>query len=176
MRVEWLSEHEVSCDLHEKITSLRNACFPEGQLPRSYFKQLPHFRILAFEGDLLLGHTGVDHRMMNFGGNAYRVFGAVDVCVDAENRGGGIAGQMMSRLEREAIDSEADVMVLIADDHRLYQKLGFQLLDAECEWMAIDEHRNHGILKESLAGELMVKPLKEGLEIEGPVDWLGYLY
>ncbi len=176
MRIEWIAEHQISSDLHDQITSLRNACFPDGQLSRSYFKQLPHFRILAFDGDLLVGHVGVDHRMMNFGGNPSRVFGAIDVCVNAQHRGRGIAGKLISRLEAEAVASEADLLALIADDHRVYLRSGFQPLDAECEWMAIDEHRNHGILKESLAGELMVKPLKEGLQLQGPVDWLGYLY
>ncbi|MEM7603068.1 MAG: GNAT family N-acetyltransferase [Verrucomicrobiota bacterium] len=176
MQIRWIPEHQIDSALHGEIAALRNACFPDGQHPRSYFKQLPHFRILAFDGDTLIGHAGVDHRVMNFGGNAYRAFGAIDVCVEVAHRGQGIAGIMMSRLEEEAVDSGADVMVLVADDHRLYLRLGFQLLDAECEWMAIDEHRNHGILKESLAGELMIKPLKSGLELDGPVDWLGYLY
>lgn len=176
MRIDLLVEHEIGSGLHHEITALRNACFPKGTHRRSYFKQLPHLRLLAFEGELLVGHMGVDHRMMNFDGEPLRVFGAIDVCVEETYRGRGIGSDLISRLEEEARKSSADLLWLIADDHRVYHKAGFQLLDAECEWLAIDEHRNFGILKGSLRGELMIKPLREGLDPKGPVDLLGYLY
>ncbi|MEM6914986.1 MAG: GNAT family N-acetyltransferase [Verrucomicrobiota bacterium] len=176
MHIDLVFEHEIRSDLHREITGLRNASFPAGALPRSYFKQLPHFRILAFEEDVLVGHLGVDHRVMNFAGNPLRVFGAIDVCVAASHRRKGIGSEMISCLEEEARKSEADLLLLIADDHRVYRKAGFELLKAECEWLAIDDHKNHGLLQESLDGELLIKPLRPELVPAGPVDFLGYLY
>ena len=46
-------EFEISSDIHSQIIKLKNKCFPDFQKTRSYYKQLPHFRYIVFEGKTL---------------------------------------------------------------------------------------------------------------------------
>ena len=47
--MEIISEIEVSKQQHQAITTLRNRSFPEHQVQRSYYKQLPHMRALILQ-------------------------------------------------------------------------------------------------------------------------------
>jgi hypothetical protein len=59
MQIKRYIEHELAPEALSSIQKLRNACFPDDQAPRSYFKQLPHFRMLAEDGDQIIGHVGI---------------------------------------------------------------------------------------------------------------------
>ena len=176
MQIERYIEHEITSDLHAAIEALRNSCFPEHRQTRSYGKQLPHFRLLAYLNDQLVGHLGIDHRVMRFGDQVCRVFGVIDLCVAEGSRNGGIASGLLSELEKSARAGDIDVLVLMANDHRLYLKHGFVELAATCRWLRIDEHRNLGVVEEEISDELMVKLIGLDAVPEGPIDFLGYLF
>ena len=169
-------EYEIGLGLHSQITVLRNACFPDCQCDRSYFKQLPHFRLLAFDGARLVGHLGVDHRMMSFNHVPHSVFGIIDLCVQKKYRNQGIAYKLLSAVEETAIRAGIDGLVLIAQDPRLYKRFGFVGVDAICQWLRIDEHTNFGVAVENIANEVMVKPLCPVFDVSGPIDFLGYMF
>jgi hypothetical protein len=48
---------------------------------RSYFKQLPHYRLLKYEGSVLIGYAGIDYRAIRVGREVYKIFGVMDMCV-----------------------------------------------------------------------------------------------
>ena len=169
-------EYAIGPDWHDQITSLRNACFPDCVQDRSYFKQLPHFRLLAFEGEQLVGHLGIDHRMMTWGGVPSPVFGVIDLCVHSEARGQGIATRLLQRAEEIAQKAEIEFMVLISQAHRLYQRNGYVAVSATCSWLRIDEHTNYGVAVERFEEELMIKGLQGKSIPDGPVDFLGYMF
>ena len=177
MRIDTYIEHNLEPATHAEIAELRRACFPEDESGRSYFKQLPHFRLLARDdSSKVIGHLGVDHRMMTFGGQVAAVFGAIDLCVAEGSRRKGIAGSLLAELERLARRSGVDVLFLVASDKRLYQRCGFEDIDAHCSWLRIDEHANYGVASEEIVGELMIKPLNSEFVPTGPIDFLGYLF
>lgn len=169
-------EHEISSNLHSSIETLRNSCFPDHQQPRSYGKQFPHFRILAFTDERLVGHLGVDHRAMRFGDQVYSIFGVVDLCVADDKRGCGIGGRLLSNLEECANKAEIDVLLLLAHRPELYLKNGFRGIDTECSWLGIDEHKNLGVMEESISGEMMIKLVRINELPTGPIDFLGYMF
>ena len=177
MRIDSHIEHKIEPEAHSEIAKLRDACFPGCRHSRSYFKQLPHFRLFARDdSDVLVGHVGVDHRLMRFGDEVAKVFGVIDLCVSEEVRGKGIGGRLVEEIEGLAGRSGIDALLLVAEDERLYRRCGFEGLDAHCTWMRIDEHRNHGMAEEELVGELMIKRLNPQLTLNGPIDYLGYLF
>lgn len=176
MRVERYVEYEISSDLHSSIEILRNSCFREHQQSRSYGKQFPHFRFLAFVDDRLVGHLGVDHRAIRFGNKVCSIFGVIDLCVVEDERSRGIAGTLLAHLEDHARRGEIDALVLLAERPELYSKNGFHGIDAECCWLGIDDHQNLGIIEENLSGELMVKRIGINEIPGGPIDFLGYLF
>ena len=176
MHIERLLEYEISPDTHRAIQALRNSCFVEHQVSRSYGKQLPHFRILASEGQELVGHVGVDHRVMRFDEQVYSVFGVVDLCVAEDMRGKGIGGALLLKIEEYARKGGIDVLFLLCYRPDLYLRHSFQGLDAECNWLGIDEHKNLGMLSENLSGAIMMKPLGMDRLPAGPIDFLGYMF
>lgn len=73
-------------------------------------------------------------------------------------------------------DHDIDFAFLLADDHRLYLKQGYELLDRHCTFLGIDEHQSLGQLERDLSDCLMVKPLGERPWPTGEIDFLGYLF
>lgn len=58
-------EIELSKEQHNSIEVLRNKSFPEHQVTRSYYKQLPHMRALKYRDDQLVGYMGLDYRVVS---------------------------------------------------------------------------------------------------------------
>lgn len=176
LKIQKISEHEIGPGLHAKMTNLRNASFPGHEENRSYGKQFPHFRLLAFSGDELVGQVGIDHRAMRFNEEVRSVFGVIDLCVAEGSRGQGVGTRLLSKIEELARESGGEVLLLLAHQPELYLKNGFEPIDAWCHWLRIDDHQNYGVAREEITGELMIKPLVAGMSVEGPIDFLGYLF
>ncbi|MCF9354684.1 GNAT family N-acetyltransferase, partial [Vibrio parahaemolyticus] len=73
--MEIVQEIDVSELHHKAIEALRNRAFPDSQVSRSYFKQLPHMRALHFQGEQLVGYLGLDYRVVSVGGEIHKVLG-----------------------------------------------------------------------------------------------------
>ena len=81
------TEARLSAATRRPLADLRNRCFPAHAVPRSYFKQLPHWRPLARQDGVLVAQAGVEHRMVAFDGRPVSVLGIVALCVDPAARG-----------------------------------------------------------------------------------------
>ncbi len=169
-------EHEIGYETHRDIETLRNSCFPEDQKSRSYGIQIPHFRLLTYNGSDLIGHLGIDHRMMSFNHKPYSIFGIVDLCVSERYRHQGIGESMLTEADSLAQKHDIDCIVLLARDFRLYKRIGFTPINSDCQWLHIKEHTNYGIVTEHIKDELMLKPLSRNFIAEGPIDFLGYMF
>ncbi len=169
-------EHEIDSETHKHIEILRNECFPDEQKIRSYGIQIPHFRFLTYNGFDLVGHLGIDHRMMSFNHKPYSVFGIIDLCVCAKYRNQGIGKSLLADVESLAKTHNIDCMVLLAGDFRLYEDAGFTSINSTCQWLHIIEYANYGVAVEHIKGELLIKPLSENFIAKGPVDFLGYMF
>lgn len=176
MDIKHIPELELDLGLQQQIAALRNQCFPEHAVPRSYYKQLPHFRSLIFENHCLLAHVALDYRVIAVNGAPRRVLGIIDLCVDPKARGRGLGGALLNSVIKLGQGRMVDFLLLAADDHRLYLDHGFQALSADCHWLRIDEFKNYGVARERLEKVLMIRKLGEKEWPEGPVDMLGYLY
>ena len=168
-------ELELTKEEHQAIMTLRNAAFPDHQSTHSYYKQLPHYRALKFQGNKLIGYMGLDYRVMNLNGEPIKVLGIIDLCVDTDFQGKGVASAMLITVTEYAKDKDVDFIALMADDPSLYLKNGFQGLEVEASWLRIHEHKNYGIAEERL-NDFYVKPLRDQTMIKSGLDWLGYMY
>ena len=169
-------EFNISEDTHQQITNLRNSSFPENTKPRSYYKQLPHFRYLAFDRDTLVAHMGIEHRVIRVGDSIFTIFGVVDLCVKQSHRGQGIASEFLSLLTDLAREKSIDFLFAVVDSERLYSKNGFQTVSNYCSWLRIHEHKNYGVAVEKIVNEFMVKQIGDKLWIDEPIDLLGYMF
>ena len=175
MIFEKRSEYDIDPDLHGQITNLKNESFPGYEKPRSYYKQLPHFRFLVFEADQLIGHMGIDHRVISVGDDVFTIFGITDLCVAANYRCQGIASRLLTEVFNLGSDKHIDFLFLVATDHRLYIKNGFMPLSSYCTWLRISDHKNYGVTIEWL-DELLIKQIGPKEWSQKPIDLLGYLF
>ena len=176
MTIERYSEFDIDADLDKRIQQLRNACFPEHSVPRSFYKQRPHFRLLTQGDDALLAHVGLDYRMVSVAAQPLSILGIIDLCVLPSARGQGLASQLIKAVIELGRSRSIDFLMLAADDHRLYQQHGFEIVSAYCTWLRIDQFKNYGVAVEKLSDVIMVRPLSSKTWPEGPIDMLGYLF
>ncbi|MEC0124988.1 GNAT family N-acetyltransferase [Paenibacillus pabuli] len=169
-------------DLNEEwsthLQELLIASFPEVYpKERLFFKQIPHCRILAFTSDnQLIGHVGLDYRMMNLNGKAVRVMGIIDLCVSTAHRSQGLGSLLLSEAEKRSRES-SDFVLLFADHEKLYSKHGYKAVNNTCKWLKIDHETlaTIGIGCQKVEG-LMIKEVGTLSWSEGELDFLGYLY
>ena len=177
MEISRVIEFDISSDTHKKITDLRNSCFPkENNKPRSYYKQLPHFRYLVFTEDTLIAHMGVDNRVIRVGDWVFKIFGVIDLCVSSTHRQQGIASKLLTSLTELAKERSIDFLFTVVNNDRLYLKNGFQAVSNYCFWLRIHEHKNYGVAVEKIENEFMVKQTGDKLWVNEPVDLLGYMF
>ena len=170
-----ISEIDLDQKTEKQIEILRNKCFPEFSFSRSYFKQLPHLRCLKFCKRQLVGYMGLDYRVIAVNNQPFKILGIIDLCVDEQKRGQGIASKMLQELTQFAISKEVDFIILISDSLEFYQRNGFQKKQAFCSWLRIDDFKNYGVAFEHI-DELLIKPVSDKNWPEGHIDWLGYMF
>lgn len=174
---ELIDEHRVGADLQEQIRVLLNECFPEEEFTetRTYLKQLPQKRLLALNGNVPVGHVGIEHRVIGLGDSPAEIVGLIEVVVSTKYRQQGVASRMISTILHEYGQGSVEFAMLFASDSRLYEKHGFRRQRNRLTWLKIHEHKNYGLGDEILP-ELMIKELTDRNWTNEPVDLLGYQF
>ncbi|WP_214703354.1 MULTISPECIES: GNAT family N-acetyltransferase [unclassified Exiguobacterium] len=178
MNIQQMMEFEIGEALDKQLTELLMKSFDPLYHERSYFKQLPHLRLIACdEQQHVIGQVGLDFRVMNLNGDPIRVLGIIDLCVQEEWQGRGIGGALMERVIALGDEHEIDFLLLFADRPHLYEQIGFHKVSNTCTWLQIDDQNQttRGI-GEAPFDELMVKTVGDKQWMEGTLDLLGYLY
>ncbi|MDQ0914643.1 GNAT family N-acetyltransferase [Paenibacillus sp. V4I5] len=179
MKIDKVFEYDISNELAANIQELLNASFPEiYPKNRIYFKQLPHFRFLAFNREnQLIGQVGLDYRVMNLNGKPLRILGVIDLCVSQNTRSQGVASTLLIEIDKFSVGRNIDFILLFADNRTLYLRNGYKLVKNQCKWLKIDNETQitNGIGFEAI-DELMIKEVGKIDWSEGDLDFLGYLY
>ena len=176
MNIQRIEEFQISTATHQQIQTLFADCFPEYPKDRTYFKQVPTFRYLVWEKDRLVGHLGVDHRIIRVGNQSVSIMGIVDLCVDPAFQSQKIASNLIHQLDTLSQKHQIDFLVLVTGDHNYYRKHGFQLVQNVCRWLIINNHQMLGIGHRRIEESLMVKPLGDKPWNTGLIDFLGHIF
>lgn len=177
MKITKTIEHDISQELHQQITELHNSCFPgENAKPRSYYKQLPHFRYLVFAQHSLVAHMGVDHRVIRVGDCVFTIFGVISLCVEQSHRRQGIASKLLTLLTELAQKKSIDFLFLVSQNDAIYLNNGFQAVSQYCSWLGIEDYQNCGVLVEKIGENFMVKQTGDKQWENEPIDLLGYMF
>ncbi|WP_040376197.1 GNAT family N-acetyltransferase [Peribacillus psychrosaccharolyticus] len=179
MKIDMVFDYEMGTDLASTIQELLNESFQK-DFPKNriYFKQLPHFRFVAFnEKNQLIGQVGIDYRVMNLNGEPIRVLGLIDLCVTQNTRSKGIGSKLLLEIEQFCCNRNIDFLLLFADNKTLYLKNGYRSVTNKCKWLKINHESQitRGIGYEKIEG-LMIKEVGKYGWREGDLDFLGYLY
>jgi ribosomal protein S18 acetylase RimI-like enzyme len=177
IQIKTVFEFDLNEEIRHHLQPLLCECFGEDYPEdRIYFKQMPHFRFLAYNHSRLVGHTACDLRLMNLQGKAINVLSLIDVCVSSEMRSQGIGSRLLLESDKFCRNRDIDFIVLFADQGDLYERNGFKTVQNRCKWLKINDRNltTRGIGYE-LIPELMIKSVGEKEWNEGELDLLGYL-
>jgi len=174
---ELIDEFRLTPEQQRQILTLLQVCFmePGAIASRIYYKQVPPRRLLVWQNQALVGHMGIEYRVVGTHDGPLSIFGVIDLCVAPECRNQGIATQMLTWVEHLGQASRADFIILFAVKVDFYRRNGFHAPMNPLRWMKIHEHETLGIGEEVLP-ELMVKGLTERSWPSGMVDLLGYQF
>ncbi|MFT7605997.1 MAG: putative acetyltransferase, partial [Saprospiraceae bacterium] len=153
-----------------------NSTFGDYYPEHSYFKQLPTFRYLVWKEEQLIGHMAIEHRNINIAGKLANIFGVVDLCVVNDFQSKNIASTLLQNLESLGITHHIDFLVLIAQNHEVYEKNGFELVTNTCRWLMINGNQTLGVAHRRIDECLMVKAIGNKDWKPGIVDFLGHLF
>ena len=161
--------------LDTAVAGLLDACFGGAHGGRTFFKQVPHRRLLAWSGGGLVGHVGMDLRAVRVGEAVVHVLGIVDLCVAPAARRRGIGAALLHEAENRA--GGQSFALAMADDPRLCRRAGYSLIHAaDVTFLAIDGLRCHSVVRRDLSEIFMVKRLAGNAWPDGPIDLLGHLF
>ncbi len=176
LRIERIEELHITKSQHLKIHELLEHSFPHYPNNQSYYNQIPSFRYLAQSEGEIIGHLGVNYRIIGLNERPVKIFGITDLCIQKSFQSNRIAASMMEKLEELAVRCDIDFLVLIAKQHDFYIENGFQLVQNTGRWLMIRDNRSFGIAQRKLTDCLMVKSMN-GMEWErGTADFLGSIF
>lgn len=172
------SDYRLSQKEQKELLQLLCNSFPGYFNYRLYYKNVPTFRLLVKKNDLLIGQACIDYRVIRSLNNGpLQIFGIGDLCVANDFQHKQIGMRSLSTLENLALEGKIDALVLFADDHRLYRKVGFENERVTCRFMAVEDMSSICILDKEMSDCFMVKKLKLGLDFKNDhLDMLGHLF
>ena len=171
-----IPEFEIDASLEKSIHDLLKKCFPGYPNDRTYYKQIPSFRVLSQKDNQLIGHIAVDFRRINQAGNLVPIFGLSDVCVHPEFRGLKWSARLIKFIEALALKRQVDFLILIAADISFYKGLGFEEMNNLHRWLIIQNDQSLGLAQRALSPGLMIKSLNGQTWKPGLVDLLGAIF
>ncbi len=159
------------------LKALLASCFPEYPEQSTFFTQLPSFRYLAHFDNQLIGHLGVDFRMINNGGQICKALCISDVCVKAGFRKNQLASKMLQQLENDAREKQIDFNILIANDSKIYQHLGYHNCANKFRWLMIQKSHSLGVVQRNLGrNAFMIKSISGKKWSNNVTDLLGPIF
>lgn len=176
LHIQLFNEYQIHSSLKEQVACLLQDCFHGYPTQQTYLKQLPSFRLLAYQQDTLIGHLAVEHRVVNNDGQVAIIFGITDLCVDQAFQHNRVATQLLTETEKLGQENGIDFLLLVAKDFGLYLRQGFEQADNKCRWLLIQKHSTFGVASRKLGQALMVKQLSSKQWRPGLVDFLGHVF
>lgn len=178
--ITFKSEFELTPDEKTQINRLLSSVFTETDYRgQAYFKQLCHHRLLLWQGDKLIGHLGIDYRVMNLNGQEITVWGVIGLAVDPALQGKGLGTKLMLEFERIAVAHKhnIDFLFLVTDVPAFYERLGYSKTTLTIQWLKIHQGKNYGLGNEPITdSDFMFKKIGDKDWSDGELDMLGYMY
>lgn len=175
--VSVIAETAIDATVERDLARLLEVCFPGTFEGRTYFKQLPHARLIQRHDGEVVGQLGLDHRVIRVDGDVLRVLGIIDLCVAPHLRRGGRASALLEAAAQVAAKARAEFTILFADNPGVYARNGYRpVKPAMIRWLAVEDRRSCSVQERDFSGTLMVRPVAGAEFPRGPIDLLGYLF
>ena len=180
IEISFVPEFQISEKDSIAINNLVQKSFPEVDYKsRDYFKQTPHYRILAKENDTLIGQVGPDYRVMKLGNSPIKVLGLIDICIYSRHRENGIGEKLLQKADKLSLEfsERIDFLFLVTNIPNYFEKYGFRRVEPTTTWLKIHQHKNYGVGTEKIDDtHFMIKSIKDKKWEGENLDLLGYMY
>ena len=180
MKIDFIEEFQIGENIKIELVELLALCFSEtAYRGRTFFKQLPHYRLILTDENKVIGQVAIDYRIMNLNGEIVRVFGVIDLAIYPKRQGEGLGTKLMLELEKisSANQNNIDFLFLVTDKPAFYERLGYKKTKLQVTWLKINQGKNHGLTTEEVNDcDLMFKEVSGRKWSDGQLDMLGYWY
>lgn len=177
MRLEEIPEYQLDDTLQAAICDLFDLAFEGYPNSLTYYNQVPDFRLLAWDGDQLIGQLGVHHRKIAVGeANIFSVFGVADLCVAPDRQLNKVGSRLLEHIISIAEKSNVDFIILTTGEEAFYEKNGFETVLNPCRWLVIHNHESMGVFRRELKRGLLVRECGEQPWPDGEVDFMGHMF
>lgn len=176
MKLEQVEEYQLTEEKKREVADLLKSCFPEFPEGQVYYRQAPHFRVLAYIDNTLVGQVSIVFRNIAVQERLFSIFGISDFCVHPRFRLQGVAKKLLESLQITGKKSCVDFLVLLTTNSDFYLRQGFLSCSGLCRWVILGKEKTVGVVQRRLDQALMVKPLGKSKWPEGPVDFRGHLF
>lgn len=176
INIEIVEEYKLRSDVKQQIQTLLRDSFvnyPEG---KHFFNQIPTFRFLVWNDEVLVGHMAIDYRLMTLDNEPIQVFGIVDLCVATSFQSQKLATVLLAKLNEQASQSGIDFILLIAERFDIYFANGFELAENKAKWLMLRDNASFGVIHRKLKDCLLVKSVNGKKWTNETVDFLGALF
>ncbi len=178
--IDFVSEFQLTDSIKAELKELLSACFPETDYTdRTYFKQLPHHRLILRVDKQIAGQVGIDYRAMSLNNTLVTVFGVIDLAIHPTHQGKGFGTKLMLEFERMATNhsNNVDFLFLVTETPPFYERLGYKTATLKVTWLKINQGKNYGLGNEQVDDCcLMFKSVGNKHWEDGELDMLGYWY
>lgn len=178
--ISFVNEFQMEENTKSELNNLLTICFPEFNYEgRTFFKQIPHYRLLMKLNNKLIGQLAIDYRAMNLNQTLVTVFGVIDLVIHPSFQKNGLGTKLMKELERIAIENSnnIDFIFLVTDQPLFYERLGYTKTIQKVTWLKINQGKNYGIGNKQINDcFLMYKKVGNKEWSDGELDLLGYWY
>jgi predicted N-acetyltransferase YhbS len=180
MVIDFVTEFEITEKAKAEIASLLALCFSQTAYNgRTFFKQLPHYRLLLNKEGNIIGQVALDYRIMNLGGCMVSVFGIIDLAIHPDYQGQGLGTELMKEVDKisKAHKHNIDFLFLVTGKPHFYERLGYIVTQPKVTWLKINKGQNYGLATEIVTDcTLMYKKVSGKDWADGDLDMLGYWY
>jgi len=178
MQIDCIPELALTKADDDRIAALVEIAFDgrdAGFGGRSYNKQRHHLRIIAREGDQIIGHIALLFRAIRMGDQLVQIVGLAEVATHPTHEGKGIASALLQETITQSQRSLADFIILFGT-HPIYAKHGFQKHINPLHYVVMDDCYTHKMITRIDDGLQVLSLGDVAWDPNAPIDLLGHLF
>ena len=177
MELEEIEEYRIDSEKEEAIKELLQKSFELYPKDRIFYKQVPNFRFLLWDDNVLVAQIGIVFRVISLDKKPFRIFGLMDLCVDENYRSKKIGSKILKNIEKIGKKNNIDFLLLFGGIQDYYEQKGFKIVTNSCRWVLMKDYETMGILNRKIPETLLIKPISnKKWNEEADLDLMGFVF
>lgn len=133
--IQVIKEADLCPDIDQRIRDGLVECFPKDReyfSKQSWWHSKPFYRVVAFDGEIICGHTAIVERQIKINSTHLRIAGVQSVFVLLKCRGRGLSDRIMIDAMNEAAHYNMDAGLLFCAPtlQNVYSRTGWLKVDS----------------------------------------------